>query len=469
MAEARTDTRLGRLPVVAPLPAFDLLQLHARFPERYPVLLESQAGARHLARYDILFAFPEESLDLGAGWTLRGPHATAADRFLAALDEWWRAERAPPVSDLPFAGGWFLFLGYELAQQIEAGLNLPLPATLPVARALRVPVAVIRDRHTARTWMAAEPGHARRLQDIERDLRQPLPVEPAGQAAGWSLAIPGSLVEDPAEIFIAATVTAKAHIAAGDVYQANLSRRWRARVRDGVKPWMLYRQLRDANPAPFAGLATLDDAAIICSSPERLVTVRDGRVSTRPIAGTRPRRADASADADRRSELIASSKERAEHVMLIDLERNDLGRVCQPGSVQVSEFMTVESYAHVHHIVSCVNGQLLPDASPGSVIRAVFPGGTITGCPKVRCMSLIRDLENRPRGPYTGAMGYLNRDGSLDLNILIRTFVMHGSSVSFQAGSGIVADSDPQHELEETRAKAKGLRLALEMPWKSGW
>jgi anthranilate synthase component 1 len=469
MAAAHTDTRLRQRPVIEPLPDLDLLQLHARFPARYPVLLESLAGAPQLARFDVLFAFPEECLDLGADWTLRGPPATHDASFLGCLDEWWRAERGAAIAGLPFAGGWFLFLGYELAREIEPGLSLPLPAILPVARAVRVPVAIIRDRQAERAWMLAEPGRTGRLQDIRNDLHQPLPGGSAGRSPGECLGIAGSLAEDPAAAFLAAIGRAQAHIAAGNVYQANLSRRWRAQVADGVSPWMLYRQLRATNPAPFAGLALIDDTAIVCSSPERLVTARNGHVSTRPIAGTRPRRAQSRADAERRSELMASAKERAEHVMLIDLERNDLGRICEPGTVRVDEFMTVESYAHVHHIVSSVTGQLRRDASPGSVIRAVFPGGTITGCPKVRCMALIEELERRPRGAYTGAMGYLSRDGSLDLNILIRTITMNGRNVTFQAGSGIVADSDPQREVEETRAKARGMQLALEMPWTSGW
>lgn len=197
------------------------------------------------------------------------------------------------------------------------------------------------------------------------------------------------------------------------------------------------------------------------SSPERLVEVRDRAVSTRPIAGTRPRSDDRDLDDSLSAELLAHPKERAEHVMLIDLERNDLGRICVPGSVEVDEMMVLESYAHVHHIVSNIRGRLRKEITPGDTIRAVFPGGTITGCPKIRCMQIIRELEQRPRGAYTGSFGYLNRDGSLDLNILIRTMVMRGNSVSLCAGSGIVADSEPQAELAETRAKARGMIRAL--------
>jgi anthranilate synthase component 1 len=188
--------------------------------------------------------------------------------------------------------------------------------------------------------------------------------------------------------------------------------------------------------------------------------VRGDKIETRPIAGTRPRFPGDDV-AERIRDLVGNPKERAEHVMLIDLERNDLGRVCVPGSVEVDELMTVESYAHVHHIVSNVRGRLRADATPGAVIAAVFPGGTITGCPKVRCMQVIAELEGRGRGAYTGAFGWLNRDGDLDLNILIRSAEIEGANLRFRTGAGIVADSDPQRELDETRAKARGMLRAL--------
>ena len=266
--------------------------------------------------------------------------------------------------------------------------------------------------------------------------------------------------EEPAN-FTDAVVRAKDYIAAGDVYQANLSREWSAEVTARTNASDIYAALCNSNPGPFAGMARWDDIEIISSSPERLLSVRDGRASTRPIAGTRPRSLDASTDDNLSAELFAHPKERAEHVMLIDLERNDLGRVCEAGTVEVDELMVLESYAHVHHIVSNVQGQLRDDVTPGQAIAAVFPGGTITGCPKVRCMEIISELEQGPRGAYTGSFGYLNCDGSLDLNILIRTMVKDNDSVTFRAGSGIVADSDPTAELDETRAKAEGMLRAI--------
>jgi anthranilate synthase component I len=270
--------------------------------------------------------------------------------------------------------------------------------------------------------------------------------------------------EDAPETFLDAVRRALEYIGAGDVYQANLSRGWQGTASPRVDPVQIYRRLRATNPGPFAALLRNGDFAVLSSSPERLVSIRGNTVTTRPIAGTRPRGATPEADAALIRSLLDNEKERAEHVMLIDLERNDLGRVCAGGSVRVDEYMSVESYAHVHHIVSNVSGRLRNDVSPIAVIRALFPGGTITGCPKVRCMEIIAELEGIGRGAYTGSIGYLNRDGSCDLNILIRTITAQGGVFKFRAGAGIVADSDPVQELAETRAKAEGLLRALADP-----
>jgi anthranilate synthase component 1 len=273
--------------------------------------------------------------------------------------------------------------------------------------------------------------------------------------------IAATLNEDDPQHFLQAVSSAKGYIAMGDIYQANLARCWHGTLQPGATATDIYRRLRQSNPSPFAGIAKLPGITVVSSSPERLWRSDGRNIETRPIAGTRPRTRASADDETIRRELRAHPKERAEHVMLIDLERNDLGRVCQPGSVAVDEFMVIETYAHVHHIVSNVRGVLREDATPGTIIRSVFPGGSITGCPKVRCMQIISELEGRSRGIYTGAMGYINRDGSADLNILIRTIAVMGDQVTVATGSGIVADSDPEQELEETRAKARGLLLAL--------
>jgi anthranilate synthase component 1 len=262
-------------------------------------------------------------------------------------------------------------------------------------------------------------------------------------------------------LFLARVRAVKEHIAAGDIYQANLSRRWRLRLSNRADVPHVYAALRSANPAPFAASVQLNGMSLLSSSPERLMRIQNGDISTRPIAGTRARQGTAEQDRHDTAELVAHPKERAEHIMLIDLERNDLGRVCEAGSVVVDEYMVTESYAHVHHIVSNVRGRLRADRSPVDALRALFPGGTITGCPKVRCMQIIAELEGEGRGAYTGSLGWLGTDGDADFNILIRTLTLRDDLIELRAGAGIVADSVPERELEETRAKARGMLRAF--------
>jgi anthranilate synthase component I len=444
-------------PIVGDVPdPGDLLALHRLAPERYPFLLESAAAGTAQGRCDLLLGWPGEALVLDAQGRLSGPGADGGHDFLQALDRWWRRARVVPSDAWPLAdGGWFLYLGYELAGQVEPVLRLSPPHGMPMAFAARVNAAVLRDRASGRCRAMARD--AAMLRAMRKDIAAAMQLPPPS----WP-GIVGRPEEEAPERFLEAVRRAREYIIAGDIFQANLSREWRARVAPGSDPAALYARLRQSNPGPFAGLARWGEHAILSSSPERLLSVRDGLVETRPIAGTRPRGADAAADAVLEQELIAHPKERAEHVMLIDLERNDLGRICRPGSVEVNEMMVLESYAHVHHIVSNVRGELAEGVGPGAAIRAVFPGGTITGCPKVRCMQIIHELEAGPRSAYTGSMGWLAADGALDLNILIRTIEMSPGEVRFRAGAGIVFDSVPAAELAETRAKAKGLLLALE-------
>jgi len=440
------------------------LALHRFLPKRYPFLLESAASGTPQGRFDILFAFPGESLELNADGSLNGANAVGASDFLDALNGWWQHEHLEfDADDLPFRGGWFLFLAYELAAQVEPTLCLQAEPKLPVALAVRAPAALILDRVEQCAWLVAEPGAEHLVGTMLADIKHLGVVPDLSVATGSGPdVIETTLAEDPAQQYRDAIARTLSYIIDGDIFQANLSRQWSARLAEDVSALEVYLRLRRSNPGPFAGLLCWNDFAVVSSSPERLLRVRDGIAETRPIAGTRPRGGDMSTDDGLLQELIGHPKERAEHVMLIDLERNDLGRICQAGTVEVDELMVIESYAHVHHIVSNVRGKLRPDVLPGDAIRAVFPGGTITGCPKVRCMEIIDELEPAPRGAYTGSMGYLNRDGSLDLNILIRTLQIHGRDISFRAGGGIVADSDPEAELAETRAKARGMLLALQ-------
>ncbi|MBQ4853391.1 aminodeoxychorismate synthase component I [Rhodanobacter sp. B2A1Ga4] len=435
----------------------DLLAPAASFPARYPCLLESVVHGTAQSRYDILFAFPRERLTLHADGCLRDEADSVREgRFLDALDAAWQAERLPLENDgLPFHGGWVLLLAYELAGEIEPSLKLQPPPTLPLALAVRCPAAVIVDHLRDCTILVAEAGHEDLLDALEADLAAMPPIPSLAAPAGWD--------EDAPQRFLDGVARIHEHLYAGDIFQVNLSRAWCARFAQPPVPASLYAVLRRANPAPFAGLLQQPGWAVASSSPERLVEVRGGVAQTRPIAGTRPR-LPGDDELARIRELSTHPKERAEHVMLIDLERNDLGRVCVPGTVEVDELMVVESYAHVHHIVSNVRGRLRAEVTPGEVIAATFPGGTITGCPKVRCMEIIAALEDAPRGAYTGALGYLDRNGELDLNILIRTLTLIGDEVSLRAGAGIVADSVAASELEETRAKARGLLRALGVP-----
>jgi anthranilate synthase component 1 len=437
------------------LPTDSLLALHAANPSRYPVLLQSAVQGGPLGRFDILLACPSARLTLEASGRL---HSDAKmelqSSFLKSLDAWWQRERiAEEPREIPFVGGWFLYLSYELAAEVESVLSLQKRGT--VAQAIRIPSAIVVRHSDGAAWIVDETGG--NIEGIRSDIERV--VQPSGLTKGL---LSSQLIEEPSNRYLEMVNIAKEHIAAGDIYQANLSRRWFGMLSEGVEPFHVYQHLRRANPSPFAALAVLEDFAVVSSSPERLIEVRNRNVSTRPIAGTRPRTSDHSDDDARRRELHAHPKERAEHVMLIDLERNDLGRICEAGTVIVDEFMALESYAHVHHIVSNVRGKLRSDVTPGQAIAAVFPGGTITGCPKVRCMQIISELEREPRGAYTGSMGFLNRDGSMDLNILIRTLEMRGTEIGFRAGAGIVADSIAERELEETRAKARGLIRALE-------
>lgn len=255
---------------------------------------------------------------------------------------------------------------------------------------------------------------------------------------------------------------AKEYIAAGDIFQANLSQRVSAHIHN-TDPWDIYNVLSTINPSPFAGYIDFGDYQIVSSSPERLVRIKDGVIETRPIAGTRPRGMNFNEDEIMRDELLLNEKERAEHIMLIDLERNDLGKVSDYGTVEVDELMTTEDYSHVIHIVSNIRGILAPNKTTIDAIRAVFPGGTITGVPKVRCMEIINELEPVQRGPYTGSMGYIGFSGNMDLNIIIRTFVIKDNRAYVQAGAGIVADSDPEREYYETLKKAEALIRTLEM------
>ena len=404
---------------------------------RYPFLLES-VNHNDNNRYSILFAFPGENIILN--------NASDFD-FLNKLESKYKLNNTN--SDLPFCGGWFVYLSYELIGQIENTLSDDLHnSDLPIAYAVKIPTAIIIDHQLDKTYIVDESDDDSRINLILDDIKliNPIPLSP----------LEGSLSEENQEKFITGVQSSLKYIIAGDVFQVNLSREWQYKLNNHVDSAAIYKSLKKANPAPFSALIHYQDFSIISSSPERLFSVNNDVLQTRPIAGTHPR-GKGSDDETLKDNLISNPKEIAEHVMLLDLERNDMGRVCEYGSVFVNEVMTLETYPYVHHIVSNIKGKLKKQAGIKDIIKALFPGGTITGCPKVRCMQIISELEQMPREAYTGSVGYLSQNGRMDFNILIRSFIHKDNKLSFRAGAGIVYDSIPERELAETRHKAEGL------------
>ncbi len=435
---------------------------------RYPYLLSSSAVRQSNTQYDILLAFPQYTLTLKADKTLHCTDKTLplSDGFFATLEKFYQKNfdknktfESGDDKSLPFGGGWFVYLAYEMAEEIEHRLSLPsLPDAQPLAVAARCPAAVIIDKKKKQIFAVAENKYSHLLDEIEQDfirLKARFDQLPASEE---KIALK-SLAEADTAPYLQQVEKIKRYIVDGDIFQANLSRQWQATLKQNVSDARLFDTLSQHNPSSFAAMACLPDMTIISSSPERLVSLKNAIVETRPIAGTRRRDENRQSDDALAQELLSHPKEQAEHIMLIDLERNDLGRVCMPGSIEVNELMVLESWQHVHHIVSNVRGEVAANKSPIDVLKAVFPGGTITGCPKVRCMEILAEMEQQARGAYTGSLGYINNDGSMDFNILIRTMVRdrQTSDITFRAGGGIVSDSVAEKELEETRAKAKGL------------
>jgi anthranilate synthase component 1 len=422
----------------------DFLAFHQLDATVFPCLLQSA----HQSGWDILFALPQETQLFYSG---------EEARFFATLNQIpvqnnLAGTTKNSTQHFPFCGGWFVYAGYELLHAIEPTVTpRAISPDVPLAALLRIPAAALYHRNTQTTWLVAESQS--QLQEMQQ-LFHPC-------SAAFNPLHVLSLAEEPADIFLQGVARCKEYITAGDVFQVNLSRAWDAVLAPHNTAVDVYHQLQLANPAPFSACVDLGKMQIISSSPERLVRVKEGWIESRPIAGTYPRAETAAEDATSKAQMMASMKERAEHIMLIDLKRNDLGRICQPGTVEVNELMSLASYAHVHHIESNIRGRLQAGLTMQDILRALFPGGTITGCPKVRTMQIIRELEMRPRLAYTGSVGYINHEGTLDLNILIRSFIKQESQLYFRAGAGIVADSIPEKELQETRAKAKGLLRAL--------
>jgi len=437
------------------------------------VLLESSARDPRLGRWSFVASDPFLT------FRSKGRQVEVADRngvtvreanpFFALADLLSQYRSARPPAAPPLLGGAIGYFAYDLGRFVE---RIPerVVDDVPIADChLGCYGAVLAIDHVEqRAWVCAigapesDPGVARRLAEVRTAemvarLTMPFadpPVQSVEGAGEFALASNFTREE-----YLRAVGRAKEYIAAGDIYQVNLSQRLHAPL--ATSPRALYRRLAHTNPSPFAAYLETPEAAIVSCSPERFLQVRGSEVETRPIKGTRPRGATAEEDARLAAELLASEKDRAENVMIVDLERNDLGKVCEYGSVHVRELFAVESYATVHHLVSTVQGRLRSGMTALDCLREAFPGGSITGAPKVRSMEIIEELEPTRRGVYTGAIGYLCFSGDMDVNIVIRTVVVKNGVAYFQVGGGIVADSDPEAEYQETVDKAQALAQAL--------
>ncbi len=481
-------SRGNLIPVYAELPA-DLdtpLSAFLRLrPGPYAFLLESVEGGEKWARYSFLGGDPfivlsakdgRLSLRSADGRTERLPPGNPIEALRGLLARF----HPVPVRGLPrFQGGAVGYLAYDAVRHLERlprttqdDLKLPdavflLTDNLLVFDNLRHRLLVIANCHVDKTdpasldraYDTAAVKIGMTLAKLGRPAPVPAPLTLPAVDPLLALDEEGFTSTMDEGAFTRAVRRAKEYIAAGDAYQIVLSRRLDCRLKSD--PFTVYRALRTINPSPYLFYLRLGKTSIVGSSPEVLVRAEDGRVEERPIAGTRPRGRSEEEDARIEAELRNDPKERAEHVMLVDLGRNDVGRVSEPGSVKVTEFMTVERYSHVMHLVSHVVGRVKPGADALDVLAACFPAGTVTGAPKIRAMGIIDELEPTQRGPYAGAVGYVSYSGNLDSCITIRTIVCQGPRASVQVGAGIVADSDPKAEWLETCSKARGLVLAL--------
>ncbi|HYV35425.1 MAG TPA: aminodeoxychorismate synthase component I [Gemmataceae bacterium] len=474
----------GNMPVVEELPStFDPWQAFrsiASLP--HAVFLDSAMSHPHLGRYSYLTADPFEWMTARRGSMVLQSGGVLANDPLA----WLRRQMvnfgdgAPVLAGLPtFQGGAIGMFGYDVCHYVE---RLPRPAiddfeTPDMAVGFYDWVAAY-DHVEKRGWLISTGWPAtkprQRQQRAAQRLRQarqwlnsgilPTPfnlgTSPQSLAACYPLPIHKGIVSNfDRETYLAKIARAIDYVHAGDCFQVNIAQRLMTQAIG--TPLDLYEKLRTRNPAPFAAYFDLGDFVIASASPERFLRVDEGEVETRPIKGTRPRGVSAAEDEGRQRELLASAKDRAENVMIVDLLRNDLGRVCEYGSINVPALCKLETYQYVHHLVSQVCGKLRRDKTPVDLLRAAFPGGSVTGAPKIRAMEIIAELEPTARGPYCGSLGYIGFNGNMDSNILIRTFTIGRGWAQFPVGGGIVADSVPEREYEETLHKAEGMLRAL--------
>ena len=437
------------------------LQTFKRLREKNSVFLNSAGENKQLTRYSIIALNPEIIFKVKDGFTKiktnNGKETKTGNPF-DILKKLYEEKRQrffdfpshPTLHTLPFIGGPIGFFSYDSNQYIE---KLPSKATDDLLLSdmyFIFPKTIITfDNKENKTYLIYSSD------DDKNSVIKKL-NSPRDDISFNASEISTNMSEDYFKKAINKIVD---YIYDGDVYQVNFSQRFESNFQGD--PLSLYERLCEINPSPFSAYIETDNEAIISSSPERLIQLKNDDVQTRPIAGTRRRGRDSNEDKHLSGHLLLDEKEKAEHIMLVDLERNDIGKVCSYGSVHCSELMTIEKYSHVIHIVSNVKGKLNPTKNAIDLIRATFPGGTITGCPKVRCMEIIEELEPTKRGPYTGSIGYISYNNSIDLNIIIRTFLCKNNKLYFQAGAGIVADSTPEREYFETISKANALFQAI--------
>jgi anthranilate synthase component 1 len=471
LPKTRLHTLVREMPADLDTPVSVFLRLRGRAPA---FLLESVTGGEQVARFSFIGVEPDQAFVLRGRQVESHQNGEVLEESLPPgqdpLDFLRRSLAAfehRPDTGLPrFAGGLVGYLGYDLIRYFEPTVLQAAHDDLPDAIFLHATTLVAFDHAFGRLLLiASDTDRSRaeaRLDDLQSTLAAPLAHVARHSRSARDVRLESNMTQ---EIFENAVLQAKEHIAAGDIFQVVPSQRLSCRTE--ADPFEIYRALRRLNPSPymfyfdFANLAGAQPFRLIGASPEMHVRLENGIAALRPIAGTRPRGRTPAEDLAHEQELLADPKELAEHVMLIDLARNDLGRVCEYGSVHVPERMVVERYSHVMHIVSHTEGRLRPDLDAFDLMRATFPAGTVSGAPKIRAMQIITDLEPDSRGPYAGAVGYFGYDGSADTCIALRTLVMRGEQATIQAGAGIVADSDPELEYHETLNKARALAVAI--------
>lgn len=433
----------------------------------YSFFLDSACDHTKLGRFSFLgcdpfLVFKSKSNDISLEWQGGRKEKFKKDPFSALKDIFSRYEICEEDTGIPFLSGGVGYFAYDLKDFLEELPDISKDDMgLPDCILGFYDTVLIYDNLFNKAYIAssgfpcteASENMARRDKRLEKFRNV---IYSDGFSEGNLSCIKSELRSNFSKTsYIEAVKKAKEYIAKGDIYQVNLSQRFEADLMMGRME--LYSRLRSLSPAPFSSYLDFNDAAILSSSPERFLLKRGRYIETRPIKGTRPRGKNAAEDLFFEKELLNSPKDMAEHIMIVDLERNDLGRICEYGSIAPTEYIILEKYANVFHLVSTVSGRLKKSVGPVDCLSAVFPGGSITGAPKIRAMEIVEELEPVKRSVYTGAIGYISFNGNMDTSIVIRTFVAKGNKVYFQVGGGIVADSDPLQEYEETLHKAAGL------------